>query len=90
MAWVKWIDWNAFTEALGHLKLYICRLGGGMIGWWAGERAEGRVDGRAGEGWVSGVGGGRVGGWAGGWMGGWRHLEKCVDINTKCISRALV
>ena len=30
MAWVKWIDWNAFSEALGHLKFYICRLGGGL------------------------------------------------------------
>ena len=38
------IDWNAFSEALGQLKFYICRLGGRVGGWaswrrggWAGD-----------------------------------------------------
>ena len=35
MAWVKWIDWNAFIEALAHLKFYICQLG------WVGMAANG-------------------------------------------------
>ena len=65
MAWVKWIDWNAFSEALGHLKFYICRLGGGLAwrgtgervgGWaaggrWTGERAEVRWGGRGDTTW---------------------------------------
>ena len=46
MAWVKRIDWNAFIEALGHLKFYICRLGGGLA-WRAGGRADGGVGWRA-------------------------------------------
>ena len=43
MAWVMWIVWNAFSEALGHLKYYICRLGGGV-----GMAENGREGGRAG------------------------------------------
>ena len=53
MAWVKSIDWNAFSEALGHLKFYICRLGGGLAcrgtggmvdGWASGRAVSGRGD----------------------------------------------
>ena len=42
MAWIKWIDWNAFSEALGHLKFYICRLGGRLAWRRTGERVGGR------------------------------------------------
>ena len=59
MAWVNWIDWNAFSEALGHLKFYICRMGGGL-GW---RRTGGRLGERA-------SGGGRAGGRASGRAGG--------------------
>ena len=52
MAWVKWIEWNAFSEALGHLNFYICRLGGGLT--WRTAR----------DGWTRGwVGGGRARGY---------------------------
>ena len=44
MAWVMRIEWNAFSEALGHLKYYICRLGER-----AGERARGGRAGRRGD-----------------------------------------
>ena len=88
MACVKWIDWNPFSEALGHLKFYICRLGGGLawrrtgekVGGWASERA---VGGRA-DGWASGRAGeravGRRSGWARGGAGGWArgyHMACC-------------
>ena len=84
MAWVKCIVLDAFSEALGHLKFYICRLGGGLacggegeLGGWADEWAIGWTAGRTGEReswWMGGwadrrrEGGGPTG-WVGGRMG---------------------
>ena len=81
MAWVKWIDRNAFSEELGHLKFYICWLGGGLawrrtgerMGGWASGRA---VGGRAGE-WASGRAGGRAEGRGGGRRARENHMACC-------------